>query len=198
MASGAMCGGSIPLWCISYYKGSVSPSVYDLLYTKCVTAPFPFHTIHAKRGLYHMHYYIHCNQKNISSNHRAAIAEFEKRLTAYCNTTLLCETKPSFPNDIKKESHQILYICDGPSTYSSEYFANYIEQLQAKGITALHVLVGYTKAALLEILESLPDTKKLDTISISRFHLPTETNTLLFYEQLYRGYTILQGKTYHK
>ena len=145
-----------------------------------------------------MHYYIHCHQKNSPDNHKAAIAEFEKRLTAYCNTSLFCEPKLSLPKDIKKDGHQILFICDGPSTYSSESFADYIEQMQAKRCTSLHVFIGYDKFDLFEIMESVSNPETTDTISISRFHLLPETKTLLFYEQLYRGYTILQGKTYHK
>lgn len=72
-----------------------------------------------------MHYHIYCNLKSMNRCHHNAICEFEKRLSAYCNTTLHLIRSLSFPKDTKENNHLFLYISTGPSSYSSEEFAKF-------------------------------------------------------------------------
>jgi 23S rRNA (pseudouridine1915-N3)-methyltransferase len=145
-----------------------------------------------------MHYHIYCNQKNISVNHQDALAEFTKRLSAYCNISLTCKETIKLPKEFNQNNHRILYVGTGPSTYSSEEFATCIQQLQMSGQSNLHVFIGYTETAFYETLSQLENYSLPDTLSLTKSSLSAQTEVLLFYEQLYRGYTILQGKTYHK
>lgn len=145
-----------------------------------------------------MRYNIYCNVKNLTNNHKAAIAEFEKRLGSYCDTTLSVSTTLTLPKEITKNNHHILFLCDGPSTYSSDEFAKYLQSLQVGGTSVFHVLIGFSEPEGYEAISAISKTAIPDRLSLSRITLSTETSTLLFYEQLYRAYTILQGKTYHK
>ncbi|MCM1178795.1 MAG: 23S rRNA (pseudouridine(1915)-N(3))-methyltransferase RlmH [Clostridium sp.] len=145
-----------------------------------------------------MRYNIYCNKKNLSKNHKAAIAEFEKRLGSYCDITKSMTTTLSLPKEIIKENHHIIFLCDGPSTYSSDEFARYLQCLFLKGASVFHVLIGFSQAEAYKAVLSVSKEAAPDHLSLSRSSLSTETATLLFYEQLYRAYTILQGKTYHK
>lgn len=145
-----------------------------------------------------MHYHIYCKEKGISSNYHAAISEFEKRLSAYCNTTLHADTSLSFPKEITPANHHFIYIRNGLSTYSSKEFSECINKLQQSGKSTFHVVIGFTENEFYEALSPLANYDIPLSFSLTRSSLSWKTLTLLFYEQLYRSYTILQGKTYHK
>ena len=145
-----------------------------------------------------MRYHVYCNLKSISDHKKAAISEFEKRLTGYCDITLTCLSSLFLPKDTGKKHHHILFLDTGLSTYSSESFAKYLQQLPLSGISTLHVLIGFNESDIYKALESVSEFSMPERLALSPANLSTETSTLLFYEQLYRGYTILAGKTYHK
>ena len=145
-----------------------------------------------------MHYHIYCNCKNISKHHLLAMEEFEKRLSAYCETTLHSDTILRFAKEINVSNHSFILIQNGPSTYSSEEFANYIQHIQNSGKSTIHVIIGYDEATFYDAIAHVTSFDIPATFSLTNSRLSIDTKALLFYEQLYRGYTILQGKTYHK
>lgn len=145
-----------------------------------------------------MNYHIYCNEKNINTNHRLAIEEFTKRLSAYCETTLHTSPILVLPRDIHAKKHHFVIIQTGISTYSSEEFSIQLHSLQLNGKSTIHILIGYDDSTCYEQLCQLDGYDVPLYLSLSNSALSNETKTLLFYEQLYRAYTILQGKTYHK
>lgn len=145
-----------------------------------------------------MHYHIYCNLKTMDICHQGAIDEFKKRLTAYCNTTLHTSLSLSFQRDITQSNHLFLFISSGPSTYSSEEFAAFLKDIQFSGKSTVHIIIGYPENTFYDAISTLSDAICPLTLSLTRNSLSIETQTLLFCEQLYRAYTILQGKTYHK
>lgn len=145
-----------------------------------------------------MHYHIYCNIKNMAQNHLLALDEFKKRLSAYCDISLHTSTSLLFQKELNRHNHQFVYIQNGVSSYSSEQFSEYINNLQLGGKSTVHVVIGFSEVAFYEALSNLTDYATPDYFSLTSCNLSTATKTLLFYEQLYRGYTILQGKTYHK
>lgn len=145
-----------------------------------------------------MHYHIYCKTKAFGTNYQEAVSEFAKRLSAYCDITLHSDNSLQFPKDIKPGNHQFFQIVSGPSTYSSEEFAKKIAMLQQSGKSNIHILIGFTGEECVDALSALSGCGFPDRFSLTKCGLPAETLTLLLYEQLYRGYTILQGKTYHK
>ncbi len=145
-----------------------------------------------------MTYHIHCNCKTISPHYGEAIQEFAKRLSSYCNTTLnISSNLTDFLSSYKREQ-LVIWVQSGPSTYNSEEFAGYIHNLQQHGQSIVHILIGYPSDVLSTVYEAIHKNDPLFFLSITGFHLPSDTVCLLFHEQLYRAYTILQGKTYHK
>lgn len=145
-----------------------------------------------------MTYHIYCNTKSISSNYTDAIAEFTKRLSAYCTTYLHCTGSLSDCYMAYKASHTIVWIQASPSSYTSEEFATWIDNLQQQSSSTVHILIGYSNEALNALYEQLGYDAAITFLSLTGFQLSTETVSLMCYEQLYRAYTILQGKTYHK
>lgn len=145
-----------------------------------------------------MHYHIYCNLKAMESCHQEAVREFEKRLSAYCTTTLHCSTSLILPKDTKENNSLFLFIGSGPSSCSSEEFAGFLKDFQHSGKSSIHIMIGYSQETFYNTLSGLTADISPMTFSLTRSSLSTDTLTLLFYEQLYRAYTILQGKTYHK
>ncbi|MDD5998669.1 MAG: 23S rRNA (pseudouridine(1915)-N(3))-methyltransferase RlmH [Lachnospiraceae bacterium] len=145
-----------------------------------------------------MTYHIYCNQKSIRTHYVEAIAEFTKRLSAYCSTQLHCADNLSEFYLEYKANHALLWIQSGPSSYTSEEFASFINALQQQGSSTVHILIGYSTDELNALYEQLGYDTSVTFLSLTSFQLSTETIGLMCYEQLYRAYTILQGKTYHK
>lgn len=145
-----------------------------------------------------MHYHIYCKNKAFDTNYQEAVLEFTKRLSAYCVTTLHLNNSLQFQKGIKPGNHQFFQIVSGPSTYSSEEFAQKIAMLQQSGKSNIHILIGYTEDECTKALSTLSGCEFPVSFCLTKCSLPAKTLTLLLYEQLYRGYTILQGKIYHK
>lgn len=145
-----------------------------------------------------MNYHIYCNEKNINTNYILAIEEFKKRLSAYCETSLHVNSTLVLPKDIHAKNHHFIIIQAGISTYSSEQFSSEINALQINGKSTIHVIIGYDDNTCYEQIHQFENCDTPMYMSLSNSALSNETKTLLFYEQLYRAYTILQGKTYHK
>lgn len=145
-----------------------------------------------------MHYHIYCNPAGFGINYQEAVNEFTKRLSAYCTATLKLDKHLPLSGKISPENHRFLQIISGPSSYSSEEFAKVIDSFQHCGQSNVHIFIGYHETECTSALSGLCENMLLTKCSLSACSLPADTLTLLFYEQLYRSYTILQGKTYHK
>ncbi|MCR5700950.1 MAG: 23S rRNA (pseudouridine(1915)-N(3))-methyltransferase RlmH [Lachnospiraceae bacterium] len=140
-----------------------------------------------------MKYEIYCNTKSISKNSKLAADEFIKRLSAYCKVTVK-NKKDKLPNiNLDKEGCLLLAINNGPSTLSSEELSTYISDIQLNGISTVYVAVGYDPEDIKKLT-----TDKIKPLSIINTNLSNETTLILTLEQIYRAYTIIQGKTYHK
>lgn len=145
-----------------------------------------------------MHYHIYCNTKSLNKNYLAAIAEFQKRLSAYCDTTYYTGCNIVFSQPIQENNHYILFVEKKISSHTSEEFAQCINTLMHSGKSHVHIFIGYEINELYDALFSIDNYPMPNYISVTNLNLSHETLMLMLYEQLYRGYTILQGKTYHK
>ncbi|MGN0437683.1 MAG: 23S rRNA (pseudouridine(1915)-N(3))-methyltransferase RlmH [Lachnospiraceae bacterium] len=143
-----------------------------------------------------MNYYIYCNEKSISKAHKDAMNEYIKRLSSYCKISFHASKKNNLPNNITANNHQIIMIKEGPSDFSSEQFANEIKTMEQSGKSNVHIFIGYQEDVLIDTYQS--DNMIIKKQSLSNFSISNQMICILFLEQLYRGYTIIQGKTYHK
>lgn len=145
-----------------------------------------------------MHYHIYCNTRSIHTHHLQAITEYEKRLSAYCTTCLHLTTSLPSAREFAGENHSFIRIDSKYATQSSHEFAQSLHSMQQSGRSHVHIFIGYSESECMDRLSMQTTFPKPQILCLSRSQLSLETQTLLFYEQLYRGYTILQGKTYHK
>ena len=144
-----------------------------------------------------MKYNIYINNDKISSNHRMAVKEYIKRLSPYCSITINESKNPPFPNTAGRSDHGSWFIEKGISTHSSTDFSKAIENTQLSGISTISIYIGYSKSNL-AMLNDSNNESSIIRLSLSATDLSIQTATVLLLEQLYRGYTIIHSKTYHK
>ena len=122
--------------------------------------------------------------------------EYIKRLSSYCKVSFQTSLKNKLPNHFTTNNHQIIIIHEGPSDFSSEQFAYEIKTMEQSGKSNVHIFIGYPEDVLLDTYQS--EQMIIKKQALSNFSISNEMICILFLEQLYRGYTIIQGKTYHK
>ena len=144
-----------------------------------------------------MKYNIYINSEKLTSNHRMAVKEYIKRLSPYCSITIN-EGNNLPPSIISgKSDHGSWFINKGISTHSSTDFSKSIGNAQLSGISTINIYVGYPKSNL-SVSDDPNNGSSIMHMSLSATDLSIQTATVLLLEQLYRGYTIIHGKTYHK
>ena len=144
-----------------------------------------------------MHYFIYCKEKNIYEQQRAAIEEYQKRLSTYCKTDFILHPANLVPAAFHEANHQIAYITRGLSTYTSIDFSKQIQKYEQSGKSNLHIYIGYSAEEIYQAFEKYPDILP-DFFCVSNSNLSAQTLCVLLFEQIYRSYTIINGKIYHK
>ena len=142
---------------------------------------------------------------------RAAVAEYKKRLGAYCEITLceLKETKlPDRPSEseifsaLEAEGAKIISeipqksfaiaLCIEGKEYSSEDFAAFLDNVRMQSGT-LCLIIG-SSFGLSEKVKSVCRAR----LSFSKMTFPHQLMRVMLLEQLYRAMNISTGGKYHK
>lgn len=143
---------------------------------------------------------------------KKAIEEYEKRLKAYCRVNFIelkdeSEGKNLSDKDIDiildKEGKRILekikersfiIVLDilGRSIDSVE-FSKKINDIMLYGISSIDFIIGGS----LGISQEVKD-KANYSLSFSKFTFPHKLMRVILMEQIYRAFTIINNKTYHK
>lgn len=143
---------------------------------------------------------------------KKAIEEYEKRLKAYCRVNFIelkdeSEGKNLSGKDIDiildKEGKRILekikersfiIVLDilGRSIDSVE-FSKKINDIMLDGISSIDFIIGGS----LGISQEVKD-KANYSLSFSKFTFPHKLMKVILMEQIYRAFTIINNKTYHK
>ena len=142
---------------------------------------------------------------------RDASAEYQKRLSRYCNLNIVeiepvkLSEKPSeteINTALQKEAEAIIKkipsgnyvfsLCVEGKPLSSEEFAQKIGDLEnnGKGIT---FVIG-SSYGLHESIKNLSNFK----LSLSKMTFPHQLFRIMLLEQIYRSFKINEGSTYHK
>lgn len=141
-----------------------------------------------------------------------AINEYTKRLGRYCKLNIISvndEKTPASTTDrerniivdaeyqrlqkyIKEDAYVIALAIDGRS-YSSEKFANMINNIGINGTSTIQFVIGGSLGLSDEIL------KKADLkVSFSDMTFPHQLMRVILLEQIYRAYRIINNEPYHK
>lgn len=141
-----------------------------------------------------------------------ASAEYVKRLSAYCKLTLLELPEERLPQDpsraqidaaLAKESETVIArlpknaaviaLCVEGKTLSSEELAQRMEGWAGSGRSTLVFLIGGSYG-MHPSLKARADLR----LSISPMTFPHHLARVMLLEQIYRGFKIQEGSTYHK
>lgn len=151
-----------------------------------------------------------CVGKLKESYWRDAIAEYTKRLSAYCKVQIaeLAEERlPQDPNDaqiaavLEAEADRMLPLLEGKQVYalcieakpqSSEQFAAALSQ-QVDAGHKLAFVIG-SSHGLSPRIKQLAQHK----LSFSPMTFPHQLARVMLFEQLYRGFSIMHKGKYHK
>lgn len=150
---------------------------------------------------------------NIRENYLlAAVAEYEKRLSAYCRlvcTEIKEEKLPDDPSQaqteaaLKKEGERILAVlprksmkialCVEGKQLSSEEFSSLIKNAENSGFSQISFIIGGA-FGLSEEVKKVCDFR----LSLSKMTFTHRFARILLLEQIYRAENIAAGGKYHK
>ena len=122
---------------------------------------------------------------------KAACAEYEKRLAAYCKLTVR-EVPDGAPPDIPAGAFGVALCAEGEMA-DSLAFARLLQAWQNRGASHLCFWVGGSEG-LPEALKARADYR----LSLSRMTWPHHMARAMLEEQLYRAMNLSAGGKYHK
>lgn len=144
--------------------------------------------------------------------YRDAIAEYSKRLSAYCKFEIKEVADEKTPDgasaelerQIKdKEGDKILKVLDEKGycialaidgkQYDSVKFAKHMEQLTVSGKSHIQFIIGGSLGLSDKVLQ-----KADEKISFSAMTFPHQLMRVILSEQIYRGFRIINNEPYHK
>ena len=153
-----------------------------------------------------------CVGKNKENFYREALAEYVKRLSKYCKLNIIevaDEQTPDGASDavnrgiLATEGERILgKIPEGAyviataiegKTYSSEEFAELIDDMAVRGVSHLCFIIGGSLGLSDEV------KKRADLLlSFSKMTFPHGLMRVILAEQIYRAFRIIRNEPYHK
>ena len=138
-----------------------------------------------------------------------AINEYKKRLQAFCKLDIIelkeyklnKENNQEITNALTLEGKEIIKKIKGYSialaikgnSFTSEKLASHIENLQVKGNSQITFIIGSSYGLSSEVLNSVNEK-----LSFSDLTFPHQLMRVILLEQIYRSFTIINGKNYHK
>lgn len=143
--------------------------------------------------------------------YRKAIAEFQKRLKAYVDLSIIEVADSPAPEKLseserlsilKEEGERILQrlpkgktyaLAIKGRTYSSEGFANQIEETALSGESTINFIIGGSLGLSDEVYAACNER-----LSFSTMTFPHQLMRLILIEQIYRALRILHNHPYHK
>lgn len=153
-----------------------------------------------------------CSGKIKENYLKDAIAEYSKRLSKYCNLKILeiqDEKVPDKINEniaekiknieaekmlkfIKKDSYIIALDLKGKE-YTSEEFSRKLEDIALNFNSSITFIIGGTLGIGTEILKL-----SKEKICFSKMTFPHQLIRVFLLEQIFRGFKISNGETYHR
>lgn len=138
-----------------------------------------------------------------------AIKEYQKRLNAFCKLNIIEVQEFNFNNpttseieiikqneakEIKKHltKFNVLFNIKGEN-FTSVEFANFISKKQLEGISEITFIIGGSFGVSDEIKNLVQFN-----LSFSKLTFPHQLFRVMCLEQIYRAFTIINNKTYHK
>lgn len=140
---------------------------------------------------------IHIDKKKLDTDYEKAVAEYVKRLSAFCRVR--CIHYKDLSKLELQNSSACFRVVPGRDTISSEDFAAKLEKLGLSGYSRIEFVIAKQGEPCADAASAYaPDASQLPPFSLSGFTMSVDLTTVVLTEQLYRAYTILNHITYHK
>lgn len=153
-----------------------------------------------------------CVGKIKEKYYQAAVSEYQKRLTRYCDITIVEVPDEKTPEGAscheedlirEKEGKRILsHIREGDyvialaikgNTYSSEDLSRHLEGLMNRGKSTMDLVIGGSLGLSGDVLKRCDEE-----ISFSDLTFPHQLMRVILLEQVYRSFKIMRHEPYHK
>ena len=136
---------------------------------------------------------------------KKAIAEYEKRLSRYCKISCkFIKKEKEWESLLVKDAGMKKFIVQpGKAELTSERLSEQIKNWEGSGIKGIMFLVPeWNKEILVDAqIKKASKTKQpimIESLILSDFTMSSNMTGMVLYEQIYRGYRILNNHPYHK
>jgi len=133
---------------------------------------------------------------------KKAIAEYEKRLSRYCKIS--CKFIKKEKEWLVKDTGMKKFIVQpGKAELTSERLSEQIKNWEGSGIKGIMFLVPEWSEEILADNQTKMASKTkqpimIESLILSDFTMSSNMTGMVLYEQIYRGYRILNNHPYHK
>lgn len=127
---------------------------------------------------------------------RDAVKEYEKRLSAFCRLTVKEIKEDSLNatyNDVAAFKGCKIALCVEGDMLSSPELAKKIDSLAVSGTSDIAFVIGGSDG-IAEDIKKMCDIR----LSFSKMTFPHQLMRVILLEQIYRAFTIINNKAYHK
>lgn len=136
---------------------------------------------------------------------KKAIAEYEKRLSRYCKISCkFIKKEKEWESLLVKDAGMKKFIVQpGKAELTSERLSEQIKNWEGSGIKGIMFLVPEWNEEILADaqIKKASKTKQpimIESLVLSDFTMSSNMTGMVLYEQIYRGYRILNNHPYHK
>lgn len=136
---------------------------------------------------------------------KKAIAEYEKRLSRYCKISckFIKKEKEWESLFVKDTGMKKFIVQPGKAELTSERLSEQIKNWEGSGIKGIMFLVPEWNEETLadDQIKKASKTKQpimIESLVLSDFTMSSNMTGMVLYEQIYRGYRILNNHPYHK
>ena len=127
---------------------------------------------------------------------RDAVKEYEKRLSGFCRLSII-ETREDSPDSsyaaVSARKGYKIALCIEGEMLSSEQLAKKIGSLAVGGTSEIDLVIGGSDG-LSDRIKDICDMR----LSFSRMTFPHQLMRVIVLEQIYRAFTIINNRKYHK
>ena len=136
---------------------------------------------------------------------KKAIAEYEKRLSRYCKIgcKFIKKEKEWESLFVKDTGMKKFIVQPGKAELTSERLSEQIKNWEGSGIKGIMLFVPEWSEEILadDQIKKASKTKQplmIESLILSDFTMSSNMTGMVLYEQIYRGYRILNNHPYHK
>ena len=136
---------------------------------------------------------------------KKAIAEYEKRLSRYCKISCkFIKKEKEWESLLVKDAGMKKFIVQpGKAELTSERLSEQIKNWEGSGIKGIMFLVPEWNEEILADDQTKMASKTtqpimIESLILSDFTMSSNMTGMVLYEQIYRGYRILNNHPYHK